>query len=163
MSNFWDGSGHIYDVLSQPNRPDLWNWIVLWLTVHWHLPSSSASTSPSLPSKRLWALVCMYPFLPYANPALLLRLGFTGEPQQQQRPTSWPARQWHQALLPATCCVRILMTSCETRICLSLVFMEMLIWGVWWGRYESQPLVSCLPAKYASHKSSFLIAFPNLQ
>lgn len=35
MSNFWDGSGHIY-VMSQPNRPDLWNQRVRWWAVLWH-------------------------------------------------------------------------------------------------------------------------------
>lgn len=39
MSNFWDGSGHIY-VMSQPNRLDLWNQGALWLAVLWH-PFSS--------------------------------------------------------------------------------------------------------------------------
>ena len=35
MSNFWDGSGHIY-VMSQPNRPDLWNQEALRHAVFWH-------------------------------------------------------------------------------------------------------------------------------
>lgn len=35
MSNFWDGSRHIY-VMSQPNRLDLWNQGARWHTVFWH-------------------------------------------------------------------------------------------------------------------------------
>lgn len=74
MSSFWDGSGHIY-VMSQPNRPDLWDWRALWLTVGWHPPSSvSVHQHPPAPATVCppTSVSCFYLSLSQVRPDLLV-------------------------------------------------------------------------------------------
>lgn len=70
MSSFWDGSGHIY-VMSQPNRPDLWDWRALWLTVRWH-PPASVSIRQHPPVYPPTSVSCSYPSPPQVKPDLLV-------------------------------------------------------------------------------------------
>lgn len=99
MFSFWDGSGHIY-VMSQPNRPDLWDWRALWLTVRWHPPASISVHHHPPVSATVYpptSVSCFYPSPPQVKPDLLV------DRVSKLNLSSWnaspgPAFQWCHAL-----------------------------------------------------------------